>query len=138
MKRREWLIAALSLLIASNVLSSNDDKEAVAKQSALEWLALVDQGAYEASWEDASSFFRSQVTSAKWQSAMKSVRAPLGAVDDRTFVSATYSTRLPGAPDGEYVVLQFKTKFANKDGAIETVTPMLDRGQWRVSGYYIR
>ncbi len=138
MNLRKWVVAALSVLIASSVFSSNDDKEAVAKQSALEWLALVDQGNYEASWKDASSFFRSQVTSEKWQSAMKSVRAPLGAVGDRTFVSATYSTRLPGAPDGEYVVLQFKTKFANKDGAIETVTPMLDGDEWRVSGYYIR
>jgi hypothetical protein len=46
---------------------------------------------------------------------------------------------LPGAPDGEYVVIQFKTAFENKKFAIETVTPMLDGdGKWRVSGYFIR
>ena len=46
---------------------------------------------------------------------------------------------IPGAPDGEYVVIQFKTSFENKKSGIETVTPMLDKdGKWRVSGYYIK
>ncbi len=44
-----------------------------------------------------------------------------------------------GAPDGEYVVIQFETSFEHKRSAIETVTPMMDRdGKWRVSGYYIK
>ncbi len=51
----------------------------------------------------------------------------------------TYTTSVPGAPDGEYVVIQFDTSFQNKKSAIETVTPMLDKdGKWRVSGYYIK
>jgi hypothetical protein len=50
-----------------------------------------------------------------------------------------YKTSLPGAPDGDYVVIQFVTSFGNKKSAIETVTPMLEKdGSWRVSGYYIR
>ena len=49
------------------------------------------------------------------------------------------ATELPGAPDGEYVVFEFQTRFERKRAAIETVSPMRDRdGQWRVSGYYIR
>jgi len=45
----------------------------------------------------------------------------------------------PGAPDGEYVVIQYDSSFENKTEAVETVTPMLDPdGVWRVSGYYIR
>jgi hypothetical protein len=51
----------------------------------------------------------------------------------------TYKTSLPGAPDGEYVIIQFETSFENKKIAIETVTPMMDKdGNWRVSGYYIK
>ena len=50
-----------------------------------------------------------------------------------------YQTSLPGAPDGQYVVIQFKTSFENKRSAVETVTPMFGKDQrWRVSGYYIR
>ncbi|MBM4320898.1 MAG: DUF4019 domain-containing protein, partial [Deltaproteobacteria bacterium] len=52
--------------------------------------------------------------------------------------SARYQTSLPGAPDGEYVVIQFESSFENKRSAIETITPMLDSGKWRVSGYFIK
>lgn len=66
-------------------------------------------------------------------------RKPLGAVLSRTFKLAKYSTSLPGAPDGQYVVIQYDTSFENKKSAVETITPMLDRdGQWRVSGYFIK
>jgi len=45
----------------------------------------------------------------------------------------------PLPPDGEYVVIQFKTSFENKKAAIETITPMLDKdGKWKVSGYFIK
>jgi hypothetical protein len=53
--------------------------------------------------------------------------------------SKHYTNTLPGAPDGEYVVIQYETSFENKKSAIETITPMLDEdGRWRVSGYYIK
>ncbi len=46
---------------------------------------------------------------------------------------------MPGAPDGEYVVIQYDSSFEHKQAAVETVTPMLDKdGKWRVSGYYIK
>ncbi len=46
---------------------------------------------------------------------------------------------LPGAPDGNYVVIQFKTTFEHKAQAVETVTPMLENdGVWRVTGYFIK
>ena len=61
------------------------------------------------------------------------------ALVSRRVKTARYATSLPGAPDGQYVVIQYRTSFANKKSAIETVTPMRDSdGQWRVSGYYIR
>jgi hypothetical protein len=62
----------------------------------------------------------------------------MGDASSRILLGATYATSLPGAPDGEYVVLQFKTVFEHKKDAIETLTPMLDNGQWRVAGYYVR
>ncbi|KPJ71393.1 hypothetical protein AMJ52_08655, partial [candidate division TA06 bacterium DG_78] len=63
----------------------------------------------------------------------------LGKLVSRTVKSAKYTTSLPGAPDGEYVVIQYEASFENKQSAIETVTPMKDTdGAWRVSGYYIK
>ena len=52
---------------------------------------------------------------------------------------AQFTKTMPGAPDGEYVILQFDTSFADKKAAIETVTPMKDKdGKWRVAGYFIK
>jgi hypothetical protein len=46
---------------------------------------------------------------------------------------------MPGAPDGEYVVVQYETEFERKASAVETITPERDKsGTWRVSGYYIK
>lgn len=62
-----------------------------------------------------------------------------GAMKSRSVMSANFRRTLPGAPDGNYVVIRFAASFEHKAGATETVTPMEDPdGQWRVSGYYIR
>jgi hypothetical protein len=79
------------------------------------------------------------VTSEEWNRALTSVRTPLGAVARRSLKLATYSTTLPGAPDGQYVTLVYRTRFAQKKAAIETVTPMLEAdGTWKVAGYFIK
>lgn len=70
---------------------------------------------------------------------MQAVREPLGKLLSRNVLNKAYKSSLPGAPDGEYVVIQFETSFENKKAAVETVTPMMDKdGIWRVSGYYIK
>jgi len=54
-------------------------------------------------------------------------------------MEAKFRSSLAGAPDGDYVVIRFKTSFTNKADSEETITPMLDPdGQWRVSGYFIK
>ena len=57
----------------------------------------------------------------------------------RKLKTAKYQTTLPGAPDGQYVVLVFDTSFQNKKEAVETVTMQLEMdGAWKPSGYFIR
>lgn len=130
------LICLLMLLPILGLAS--EQKKSAAAEEAGKWLALVDGLQYQDSWERAASLFKQQVTARQWLQSITAARNPMGNMVSRQLVQATYTTSLPGAPDGEYVVLQFKTSFKNKANAIETVTPMLDRGQWRVSGYYVR
>ncbi len=119
--------------------ADNSKKEALAIQSATSWLQLADNGKYGESWDSAAAVFKKAISRDKWQQAMKQVREPLGKLLSRKVKSATYTTTLPGVPDGEYVVIQFETSFANKKNAVETVTPMIDKdGKWHVSGYFIR
>jgi hypothetical protein len=110
-----------------------------AQAAATTWLALTDAAKYGPSWDEAASLFKAAVTKAGWESALKGVRAPLGVVKSRKLKSATFTRTLPGAPDGEYVVIQFDTQFENKAAAVETITPMHEKdGSWRVSGYFIK
>jgi len=113
--------------------------ELLAQQSSDAWLALVDSGKYADSWQEASQLFKAAVTKEQWQNTLRASRDPLGKMLSRKLKSATYTKTLPGAPDGEYVVIQYESSFEHKQSAVETVTPMLDKdGKWRVSGYYIK
>jgi len=131
-------IAILGLCFSSSSIASAE-KEEQALEAARTWLALVDEAIYGDSWETAAVYFKSAITKEKWVQMLTAVRNPLGRRVSRELSSKTYMQSLPGAPDGEYVVIQFKTAFENKKSAIETVTPMLDSdGEWRVSGYFIK
>lgn len=115
------------------------DHDVDAERAAREWLALADVTDAAGTWAAAASLFRDAVPEDEWARSLRAARTPLGSVVTRTLRKAHALTELPGAPDGEYVVLEFDTQFERKRAAVETVTPMRDRdGAWRVSGYYIR
>lgn len=127
---------AIALAAGGSLAGETEDQAVKAAET---WLGLVDQGEYEDSWMNAAALFRAAVTAEQWEQALNAARKPLGELKSRKFKSAEFMTSLPGAPDGEYVVIQFDTSFANKKEAVETVTPMKDAvGVWRVSGYYIK
>ncbi|MGA2240571.1 MAG: DUF4019 domain-containing protein [Verrucomicrobiota bacterium] len=110
-----------------------------AMSSAEAWLNAIDAGRYSESWKGAAPFFQGAVTEKGWTKSMESFRKPLGSLISRNLKSARPMTELPGAPDGQYVIMQFETSFANKKSAVETVTFMLEKdGQWRAAGYYIK
>ncbi|MBA4371818.1 MAG: hypothetical protein C0402_03025 [Thermodesulfovibrio sp.] len=126
-------------IFSAGLALAGPSEEKAAVKAAQDWLALIDTEKYAESWTESAALFRSAVTAAQWSGQVKGVRVPLGRVMKRTVRSKNYSKSLPGAPDGEYVVIQFETSFENKKNAVETVTPMLDKdGRWRVSGYYIK
>jgi len=133
-------LLALALLVGiCTSVQAQQKPEDLAQQSADAWLAWVDSGQYAESWQEASQLFKAAVTKEQWRSKLQASRDPFGKMLSRKLKSATYSKTLPGAPDGEYVVIQYESSFEHKQAAVETVTPMLDKdGTWRVSGYYIK
>jgi opacity protein-like surface antigen len=133
------LSIAVVLVMSGCGSASDPQTETEAVAAAEGWLALVDGGQYAESWEEAAAFFKGAVKREQWVQAMQSVRKPFGKNLSRELKSKRYRTALPGAPDGEYVIIQFRASFENKKSAIETITPMRDDdGQWRVSGYYMK
>jgi hypothetical protein len=127
----------IAAVAPSNDLAANASQAAVS--AAENWLAVIDAGNYTQSWQDAGIFFQSAVTPPSWTAAMEGYRAPLGNLVSRKLKSAQPTNSLPGTPDGQYVVMQFDTSFAQKKAAIETVTFVLEKhGQWKSAGYFIK
>jgi len=140
MRRNGLCVSILAVgLVARATLAADAAAEKAAQHAAQSWLSLVDSEKYKESWDQAASFFKQAVTPTQWESAVKTARCPLGRLKSRQLQSAEYRRSLPGAPDGDYVVIQYATSFENKKSGVETITPMKDKdGVWRVSGYYIK
>ena len=133
----------LTLLLHSAPVAGQTVDTAAAVQAATAaadaWLRLVDDGQYGASWDSAASAFQGAVARETWEQAVLRARGPLEPFGARQKPAAHFTTQLPNAPAGQYVVLQYSTTVAQGRTATEVVTPMLDgkRG-WRVSGYFVR
>ena len=141
MKTILTLVAVALLSAATPSFAADPQAELIqqAETAAKAWMALTDAGKYGESWERAGTFFKTGIAKNTWETGVRSLRAPLGPVKTRELKSTEYATTLPGAPDGEYVVIQYETQFENKKSAAETVTPMREKdGSWKVSGYFIR
>ena len=133
------LLLALALLLSSPVHAAQSSQAGAAHKAALAWLELVDKGDYLASWKESGAYFQSAMAAHKWSELINNVRMPLGNVTSRKLIKAQARQTMPGAPDGEYFMLIFKSSFTSKQSAVETVTVINEakRG-WRVVGYFIR
>jgi hypothetical protein len=138
-RKVECIVFICLTLIVFTAVTWASERGVDAVSSAEKWLGMVDGGKYVESWKAASDYFRNSIKMDQWEQTLIAVRKPLGKCVKRKLKSQTYETSLPGAPDGEYVVILFETSFENKKSAVETVTPMKGKdGKWRVAGYYIK
>jgi len=140
-------IAALvfsAAAIAAPVLHAQEAQQiapaiAPASAAATSWLAIMDAGKAAEAWDAGAPVMQGAITRDMWNKVGTEARAPLGAVKSRKQTSANFTRTLPGVPDGDYVVIQYATDFANKAGMTETVVPMrLADGSWKVTTYLIR
>jgi hypothetical protein len=141
-RRITTLVAGLTLLVGASGLAQEDPQAAAktqARTSAKAWLALLSDHEYEKTWEQAGAQLKAAVSQEEWARKLSVTLGPMGKVESRAVRSTEYSTTMPGAPDGEYVVVTFDTTFQNKQTAVETVPLTKEEdGIWRVSGYWIR
>lgn len=107
--------------------------ESAAVVAARDWLALVDKGDWTASWDATGQSFKALNTVDIWAKASETVRPPLGALRSRVLIS---EVDVPAPPYG-YQMVKFRTDYANKAGAVETVSLMREGNAWRVVGVII-
>ena len=109
------------------------------QDSADAWLALIDSMNYVGSWEQASAAFRQQVTQAEWEQALRSVLGPLGPLLSRAPQGREYTTTLPNAPEGKYIVITYGSSYTQLENAVETLVMVRNpAGAWKPAGYYVR
>jgi hypothetical protein len=135
------LLVLLGILMGSafSTVKAESGEEKMAASAAQAWLSLIDNGDYSRSWKEASAYFQGAISEKGWEASLGGVRKPLGKLVSRNVKTTKYFAELPGAPDGQYVVVEFQTSFENKKSAIETVTFVLGKGgQWRAMGYHIK
>jgi Protein of unknown function (DUF4019) len=111
-------IAAL-LLVACSAQTAGPaipDAEAAAKA----WLGVVDAADYARSSDTAATYLRNAITHSQWNSQVAGVRNAFGGVKSRRLSSARFARSLPGAPDGDYVIMEYGTSFERKAESTET------------------
>lgn len=126
-------LATLSQLDTASPPVSAEAARSEVAAVARQWLGLVDEGRWDESYNATGTAFRKLNTAQVWAETSKKVRVPLGPVISRTFVS---EENLPAPPAG-YQVVKFRTTYANKADALETVSLDREDGQWRVVGVKI-
>ena len=137
--RSATLAGLLAVTVAPATAQDSNFDVTPAIAAAESWLATVDAGRYADSWEAAADLFKATIERPRWETTIVRARGQLGPMGFRKLRSAHYRRTLPGAPEGEYVVIEFDSRFENRPLTVETVTPMRDKdGAWRVSGYLIR
>jgi hypothetical protein len=131
-----FLTLVMVFAIATPVLADPVEDPAVA--AAKEWLKLVDDKDYAASWADAAALFQQGINQEAWVKQVSVPRAQLGVLKSRKFQSFQQMTSLPGVPDGDYAVVTFESVFENKAQAVELTTLVHEGKVWKVGGYFIK
>ena len=97
-----------------------------------QWMALLDAGNWEQSYLATSKAFRSVNTLQTWTDISRQVRTPLGAMQSRVLVTVDFAP----TPQG-YWIVKFRSDYAGKPGAIETLSLVNEDGSWKVAGIVI-
>ncbi len=118
--------------------AGKNPREKAAVDAANHWLGLVDRRDNDGMWNNLSPIAASMITKESFTSQVARVRDMLGELKQREFAKAEHKTSLPGVPDGNYYLLEFKTSFEKKKEAVETIIMHESDGTWKVCGYFMR
>ncbi|HEX5048422.1 MAG TPA: DUF4019 domain-containing protein [Gammaproteobacteria bacterium] len=133
------MIAMALLLAGCGPKPDELQKAQLAEERARQWLAFMDADDYGGSWEAATPAFQLSVAKDEWQARARNTRLGLGDSAGRSLVAAKYTATYPKtrAP-GEYVLVQYRTRFGGRPG-LETLWMRLTSDlQWKTDGYLIR
>ncbi|MEL7197291.1 MAG: DUF4019 domain-containing protein [Pseudomonadota bacterium] len=119
--------------------TASDEASPAALKRARTFISAVDAGDWQESWSRSGEFFQSQTSATEWAALVEPVRGPLGSVEKRRLVSVERVSTLPGAPEGDYEILQYQTEFEKLEGvSTETVILIRNGEDFDIAGFFIR
>ncbi|WP_404377447.1 DUF4019 domain-containing protein [Vreelandella aquamarina] len=127
-------LSVILLALTPHVYATTEAAEA----AALAWLEAVDNGEYEQAWEKSSPLLKTPLSPSMLQRVVSLARGDVGSVASRRRIRMSQYTSMPGAPRNDYKEFAFQTRFSDNQRVVEVVTPHLEEGIWRVSGYYVQ
>lgn len=126
----------LGLMLAIVAACTSDEIETSPQLAAEAFLSLVDQGNYQESWSEASTWLRDKVDANQWAEHARGYRQPLGIVEGGKLNSVEFHDSLEDMPAGSYAFVFFDSTLADNGSTSEMVGLMLDDdATWRVIGY---
>lgn len=131
---KQWVIAVTVLFSCFAVAQDDHASSLVAR----EWLEIVDAENYFQSYQLTDNAFKDVLTAPQWEDALNNIRLPFGRVVWRSEIKRKEMNSIPGWPRGEYITIEFNTKFEMSNAIIETVTLSRNSGEWRPIGYFIK
>ena len=106
--------------------------QATPDERARQWLTLVDDSNYTQGIAQMGELARTTE-----MGKLPQIREPLGAMAERNLKEITLSKTAPGLPGGQYALVQYASRFANRAMAIETVTLAMTKAGWAVVAYRV-
>lgn len=133
-------VLLIGALLAPGGLAAQEPSAAdhAVAATAQAWLELLDRGEYGETWSQAAPIFQGSVTAEQWATAARSAREQVGVVVSRSVSKVAAPAQLPGAPPGEYRVVEFTSAFGGLPRATETVVLRREGAEWKVVGTWVR
>jgi hypothetical protein len=132
---RLWAVLAGGVVLISPLRADDDDETAAATTAARQWIAEIDAGNYDRSYNDGSSALHEKVHPDTWVRILKTERPVLGKLVSREQTGVTYKPSGFEGADGEFMIVSYRSAFENKPHEIEYVVLRREGGRWLGTGY---
>jgi hypothetical protein len=142
-KNKKLLLGAALLAGWMGLASAQEADPTNMVRGGLQAIQMVDQGKIGELWDGAASVTKKRVARPEFVRQVEASRSPLGAAQQRTWMSVNRQMVASEDPDvaGQYVSIEYETRFANAANRVvrEMTSFRLDpSGTWRLSGYVLR
>lgn len=138
MRSLTFFLLMISLLLGTNSVHAQKhplDGNTVL-QAAKDWLALIDEEEYETAWAQSAELLHEKTTQQAWMKNTIQHRQKIGSVRSRLLKSMNRYPKVGLEPYA--AVIYFSSEYRNALIPLETVYVVLEKGTWKVGGYYAR